>query len=146
MHYDGVVVDKVDFQCSLNLSLNPACGDSTESKRIEKYKVVYLLDLFEGRLGKGQCDLVCVVHLDDWANTGVCWCLVEFRDTKCAALLQGSEMSALQEFNIRKHSYTLTPSIACLWRLTQQNLIEELWVCFPWEQNISLSKDQWWER
>ena len=49
MYNDGVVVDKVEFQCSLNLSLNPACGDSTGSKRIEKDKVVYLLDLFEGR-------------------------------------------------------------------------------------------------
>ena len=49
MHNDGVVVDKVEFQCSLNLSLNSACGDSTGSKRIEKHNVVYLLDLFEGR-------------------------------------------------------------------------------------------------
>ena len=65
MHNDGVVVDKVEFQFRLNLSLNPACGDSTGSKRIEKYKVVDLLDLFEGRWEKGQCDLVCVVHLDD---------------------------------------------------------------------------------
>ena len=68
MHNDGVMVDKVEFPCSLNLSLNPACGDSTGSKRIEKDKVVYLLDLFGGRWKKGQCDLVCVVHLDDWAN------------------------------------------------------------------------------
>ena len=59
------MVDKVEFQFGLNLSLNPACGDSTGSKRIEKYKVVDLLDLFEGRWEKGQCDLVCVVHLDD---------------------------------------------------------------------------------
>ena len=65
MHNDGVVVDKVEFQCSLNLSLNPACGDSTGSNRIEKGKVVYLLDLSEGRWEKVQCDLVCVVHLDD---------------------------------------------------------------------------------
>ena len=72
MHNDGVVVDKVEFQCSLNLRLNHVCGDSTGSKRIEKDKVVYLLDLFEGRWEKGQCDLVCVVHLDDWANTGLC--------------------------------------------------------------------------
>ena len=53
MHNDGVVVDKVVFQCSLNLRLNHACGDSTGSKRIEKDKVVYLLDLFEGRWEKG---------------------------------------------------------------------------------------------
>ena len=65
MHNDGVVVDKVEFQFSLNFSLNPACGDSTGSKRIEKDKVVDLVDLFEGRLEKEQCDLVCVVHLDD---------------------------------------------------------------------------------
>ena len=72
MHNYGVVVDKVEFQCSLNLSLNLACGDSTGSKRIEKDKAVYLLDLFEGMWGKGQGDLVCVVHLDDWANTSLC--------------------------------------------------------------------------
>ena len=47
MHNDGVMVDKVEFPCSLNLSLNPACGDSTGSKRIAKDKVVYLLDMFE---------------------------------------------------------------------------------------------------
>ena len=68
MHNDGVVVDKVVFQCSLNLRLNHACGDSTGSKRIEKDKVVYLLDLFEGRWEKGQCDLVCAAHLDNRAN------------------------------------------------------------------------------
>ena len=28
---------------------------------------MYLLDLFEGRWEKGQCDLVCGVLLDDWA-------------------------------------------------------------------------------
>ena len=68
MHNDGVVVGTVEFQCSLNLSLNPACGDSTGSNRIEKGKVVYLLDLFEGRWEKGQCDLVCAAHLDNRAN------------------------------------------------------------------------------
>ena len=68
MHNDGVVVDKVVFQCSLNLRLNHVCGDSTGSKRIEKDKVVYLLDLFEGRWEKGQCDLVCAAHLDNRAN------------------------------------------------------------------------------
>ena len=67
MHNDGVVAGKVEFQCNLNLSLNPACGDSTGSNQIEKGKVVYLLDLFEGRWEKGQCDLVCGVLLDDWA-------------------------------------------------------------------------------
>ena len=36
MHNDGVVVDKVEFQCNLNLSLNPACGDSNGSNQIEK--------------------------------------------------------------------------------------------------------------
>ena len=68
MHNDGVLVDKLEFQCSLNVSLNPGCGHSTGNKRIEKGKVMYLLDLFGGRWKKGQCDLVCVVHLDDWAN------------------------------------------------------------------------------
>ena len=76
MHNDGVVVDKVEFQCSLNLSLNPASGDSTGSNRIEKDKLLYLLDSFEGRWEKGQCDLVCVAPLDDWANAGLCWCLI----------------------------------------------------------------------
>ena len=60
MHNDGVVVGKVEFQCSLNLSLNPACGYVVT-------QVVYLLDLFEERWEKGQCDLVCGVLLDDWA-------------------------------------------------------------------------------
>ena len=67
MHNDGVVVDKAVFQCSLNLRFNHACGDSTGSKRIEKDKVVYLLDLFEGRWEKEQCDLLCGVLLDYWA-------------------------------------------------------------------------------
>ena len=56
MHNDGAVVGKVEFQCNLHLSLNPACRDSTGSNLIEKGKVVYLLDLFEGRWEKGQCD------------------------------------------------------------------------------------------
>ena len=33
----------------LEFELNPACNDSTGSKRIDKDKVVYLIDLFEGR-------------------------------------------------------------------------------------------------
>ena len=56
---NGVVDGKVEFYCNLNLSLNFACSDSTGSKRIEKGKVVYLLDLFEGGWEKGQYDLVC---------------------------------------------------------------------------------------
>ena len=67
MHNDGVVVGEVEFQCNLNLGLNPACGDSTGSTRIEKDKVVYLLDLMEGRCEKGQCGLVCAMLLDDLA-------------------------------------------------------------------------------
>ena len=39
---------------------------------LRKTRVVYLLDLFEGRGEKGQCDLVCGVPLDDWANAGLC--------------------------------------------------------------------------
>ena len=66
MHNDGVVTGKVEFQCNLNLRLNPACGDSTGSNRIEKGNVVYLLDLFEGSWKNEQCDLVCGVLLDDW--------------------------------------------------------------------------------
>ena len=30
---------------------------------LKKIRLVYLLDLFEGRGEKGQCDLVCVEHL-----------------------------------------------------------------------------------
>ena len=67
MHNDGVVAGKVEFQCNLNLSLNPACSDSTGSNRIENGKVVYILDLFEGRWEKRQCDLMCGVLLDDSA-------------------------------------------------------------------------------
>ena len=67
MHNDGVVGGKLEFQCKLNLSLNPTCGDSTGSNRIEKGKVEYLLYLFEGRWEKGQCDLVRGKLLDDWA-------------------------------------------------------------------------------
>ena len=67
MHNGGVVIGKEEFQCNFSLSLNPVCGGSTGSNRIEKGKVVYLLDLFEGMWEKGQCDLVCVVLLDDWA-------------------------------------------------------------------------------
>ena len=67
MHNDSVVVGKVESQCNLNLGLNPACGDSTGSNRIEKDKVVYLLDLLEGSCEKGQCDLVCGVLLGDLA-------------------------------------------------------------------------------
>ena len=62
----------VEFQCSLNLSLNPACGNSTGNNRIEKDKVVYLLDLFEGKREKVQFDLVCGPPLDDWANASLC--------------------------------------------------------------------------
>ena len=76
MHNDVVLVDKVEFQCSLNLSLNPACGDLTKSKPIEKDKVVYLLVLFEGRWEIGQCYLACVVHLENWTNAGLCWYLI----------------------------------------------------------------------
>ena len=57
---------KIEFQCNLNLSLNPAFGKSTGSNRIEKGKVVYFLHLFEGTWEKEQCDLVCGVLLDDW--------------------------------------------------------------------------------
>ena len=31
--------------------------------RLKKIRIVYLLDLFEGRWEKGQCDLVCVESL-----------------------------------------------------------------------------------
>ena len=37
---------------------------------MKKTRVVYLLDLFEGRGKKRQSNLLCVcgVHLDDWVN------------------------------------------------------------------------------
>ena len=39
--------------------------------RLKKTRVVYLLDLFEGKGEKGKCDLVLRVPLDDWANAGL---------------------------------------------------------------------------
>ena len=39
---------------------NPTCGDLTGSTRLEKIRLVYLLDLFERRCEKGQCDSVYV--------------------------------------------------------------------------------------
>ena len=35
----------------------------TGSTGLKKIRLLYLLDLFEGRGEKGQCDLVCVEHL-----------------------------------------------------------------------------------
>ena len=46
---------------------NSTCGNLTGSSRIEKENVMYLLDLFDRRGEKGQCDLVCGALLDDWA-------------------------------------------------------------------------------
>ena len=57
---------EIEFESSLS--------DSTWSKGIEKDKVLYLLDLFEERWEKG--DLVCVVHLNDCANAGLCRCFI----------------------------------------------------------------------
>ena len=37
---------------------------------LEKIRLVYLLDLFEGKGEKGQCDLVCGAPSGDWANGG----------------------------------------------------------------------------
>ena len=54
MYNDGVWFGKVEFQCSLNLISNPACGDSTGIDQIEKDKVVYLLELFDGRGRRGS--------------------------------------------------------------------------------------------
>ena len=43
---------------------NLTSGESTGHNLIEKTRVVvYLLDLFEGRGEKGQCDLACVEPL-----------------------------------------------------------------------------------
>ena len=40
--------------------------------RLKNTRIVYLLDLFEGTVEKGQRDLVCGGPLDDWANPGLC--------------------------------------------------------------------------
>ena len=42
----------------------------TGSTGLKKIRLLYLLDLFEGRGEKGQCDLVCGAPLDDWAIGG----------------------------------------------------------------------------
>ena len=47
-------------------SMNPASGDSTGSIGLKKIRLVYLLDLSEGRGEIGQCNLVWVEHL--WMN------------------------------------------------------------------------------
>ena len=39
---------------------------------LKKDKIVYLLDLYVGMGGKGQCYLVCGAPLDDLANAGLC--------------------------------------------------------------------------
>ena len=39
---------------------------------MRKTRVAYLLDLFEGRREKGQCNLVCGAPLDDCPNAGLC--------------------------------------------------------------------------
>ena len=39
---------------------------------LRKTRIVYLLDLFEGKGKKEQCDLVCGAPLYDWANAGLC--------------------------------------------------------------------------
>ena len=39
---------------------------------LRKTRVVYFLDMFEGRGKKEQCDLLCGALLDDWANAGLC--------------------------------------------------------------------------
>ena len=38
--------------------------------RLKKIRILYLLDLFEERGENGQCDLVYVECLFDWANNG----------------------------------------------------------------------------
>ena len=39
---------------------NSTCGDLTGNTGLKKIRLLYLLDLFEGRGEKGLCDLVCV--------------------------------------------------------------------------------------
>ena len=45
---------------------------------------MYLLDLFEGRGEKGQCDLVCGASLDDWADGGYADVLLMLTCGECA--------------------------------------------------------------
>ena len=51
---------------------NSTCSDLTGSTGLKKIRLLYLLNLFEGRGEKGLCDLVCVcgVPMDDWTNGG----------------------------------------------------------------------------
>ena len=42
---------------------NPTYDDSTVRTRMKKIRLLYFLDLFDGRGEKGQCDLVCVERL-----------------------------------------------------------------------------------
>ena len=67
--------------------------------QLKKTKVEYLLDLFEGRWHKEQCDLVSVerLYMIGWFQFFGELVLfqamgVEFRDKKYVALRQGSEM------------------------------------------------------
>ena len=39
---------------------------------LRKTRIVYLLDLFEGKGEKEQCDLAYGAPLYDWANAGLC--------------------------------------------------------------------------
>ena len=56
MRNDGVVVEKVVLQFKLNLSLNPACGDSTGCNRIGKDYGRVSPRLVRRKVEKGQCD------------------------------------------------------------------------------------------
>ena len=73
MVYNEVVEVRSNYQKSSFWCFgNPASGDSAGRNPIEKRKVVYLRDLFEGMGKKGHCDLVCVAPVDDWINAGLC--------------------------------------------------------------------------
>ena len=49
------------YQTTRNLTSGDiTSGDSTGTAALKKIRLVNLLDLFEGRGEKGQCDLVCV--------------------------------------------------------------------------------------
>ena len=57
------------YQTTRNLTSGDiTSGDSTGTAALKKIRLVNLLDLFEGRGEKGQCDLVCGASLDDWAD------------------------------------------------------------------------------
>ena len=56
---------------------------------LRKTRIVYLLDLFERRGKKGQCDLVCGAPLNDCANAGLCMLMSYSRVVSVVLILWG---------------------------------------------------------